>query len=324
MKTKISVIIPIYNVEKLLRETLDTCVMQDFQDVEFICINDGSTDSTPDIIREYAAKDSRFVVIDKENGGVSSARNTGLKAARGEWIMFLDADDLLEKDACRTVWKHACTEIAEGVFPEIIVTYSDIFPGKPEEAKWYDEFLHYDPAVYVDFHPDIVFEQRGALPFIWHQAVKRDLLLRTGINFDEDIHVGEDAVFLMKVYPNAKGYVFSTDKTYNYRVDRKGGIMDDEQKLEDKMAENHIETVKRSAAYWKEHGYLDQYGLDFLKWADRFMTLRLYKLSRKDRHRRANQIFDEIMIPYGLDKLHTQLTFRRKWLYRILCAAKYL
>ena len=90
---KISLIIPVYNVEKFLRECLDSVVNQTMRDIEIICINDGSTDGSLDILKKYAAKDDRIIVINQTNGWLSAARNSGLKIARGEYIQFVDSDD---------------------------------------------------------------------------------------------------------------------------------------------------------------------------------------------------------------------------------------
>lgn len=91
----ISVIIPVYNVEPFLRRCLDSLLDQTYTDWEAICVNDGSPDNSQAILEEYAKKDSRFIVIEKENGGVSSARNTGMESATGEYITFLDPDDFI-------------------------------------------------------------------------------------------------------------------------------------------------------------------------------------------------------------------------------------
>ena len=90
-----SVIVPVYNVEKYLKECLDSILSQTFKDFELILVNDGSKDSSPAICDEYAEKDSRVKVIHKENGGQSTARNMGIEKATGEFAVFLDSDDLL-------------------------------------------------------------------------------------------------------------------------------------------------------------------------------------------------------------------------------------
>ena len=96
---KISVIIPVYNVENYLEESLDSIINQTFTDLEIICVNDGSTDNSPSILNNYANKDSRINIINQENKGLSAARNSGLDVATGDYIYFFDSDDILELTA---------------------------------------------------------------------------------------------------------------------------------------------------------------------------------------------------------------------------------
>ena len=93
---KVSILVPCYNVEKYLKQCLDSIVNQTLQDIEIICINDGSTDSTLDIIKQYAKNDDRFVVIDKQNEGYGKSMNRGLDAATGEYIGIVESDDWIE------------------------------------------------------------------------------------------------------------------------------------------------------------------------------------------------------------------------------------
>ena len=103
----ISVIIPVYNVEPYLRECLDSVVNQTFRDLEIICINDGSTDGSPEILKEYAAKDNRIQIVTKENGGLNSARNAGLDRVTGEYFAILDSDDWLDLTAYEKAYARA-------------------------------------------------------------------------------------------------------------------------------------------------------------------------------------------------------------------------
>ncbi|MBU8883071.1 glycosyltransferase [Kaistella sp. DKR-2] len=96
---KVSIIIPVYNASKYLAECLESVLVQTFTDIEMICINDGSTDDSLEILKEFQNRDSRIVIIDQKNKGVSAARNAGLEVAKGEYICFLDSDDFLVKDA---------------------------------------------------------------------------------------------------------------------------------------------------------------------------------------------------------------------------------
>ena len=102
-KDKISIVVPVYNTNIYLRECLDSLVNQNYPELEIICINDGSTDSSLAILNEYAAKDGRIQVIDKQNEGVSATRKCGITAAEGEYLMFVDSDDWLELDACQVL-----------------------------------------------------------------------------------------------------------------------------------------------------------------------------------------------------------------------------
>ena len=106
MPVKISVVFPVYNVQKYLRQSLDSLINQTFSDFEIICVNDGSTDSSLEILESYARLDSRIKIITQENRGLSGARNTGIKIATGEYILFVDSDDWLELDALEKLAVH--------------------------------------------------------------------------------------------------------------------------------------------------------------------------------------------------------------------------
>ena len=95
---KISVIVPVYNVEKYLARCLDSIINQTLADIEIICINDGSTDNSLEILNDYAKKDSRIKIIDQTNAGLSCARNAGMQIAQGEYIGFVDSDDWIDLD----------------------------------------------------------------------------------------------------------------------------------------------------------------------------------------------------------------------------------
>lgn len=112
-RIKVSVILPVYNCEKYLRQCLDSLASQTLKDIEIICVNDGSTDNSTEILAEYAAKDGRFVIINTENGGAGKARNIGIDAACGKYLYFPDSDDWLENNALSTVYKIAENDKAD-------------------------------------------------------------------------------------------------------------------------------------------------------------------------------------------------------------------
>ena len=128
-KIAVSVIIPVYNVEKYLAECLDSVISQDIQDMEIICVNDGSTDSSGEILKTYARKDDRIKVVSQENKGLSSARNIGIEYAKGEYLLFLDSDDCLAEFVLKELY-----ETAQGEDVEILTFDAECF-YETEELK---------------------------------------------------------------------------------------------------------------------------------------------------------------------------------------------
>ena len=107
MQPSVSVIIPVYNIEKHLEKCLDSVIGQTLKDIEIIVVNDGSTDNSLDIITQYARKDSRIIIVDKPNEGLAYARKSGIEAAHGKYVQHLDGDDFLEPNACELLFKRA-------------------------------------------------------------------------------------------------------------------------------------------------------------------------------------------------------------------------
>lgn len=162
--TAVSIIIPIYNVEKYLRRCLDSVLNQTFTDWEAICVNDGSPDNSMEIIKEYAAKDSRFKIVDKKNGGLSDARNAGMKVATGEYILYLDSDDFIHPQTLEITHflaKRDDSDIVSFTYdriyrPQLMVRHilglstDDVVPGRIKKR--------YNPAQVKTLVTDNVFE----------------------------------------------------------------------------------------------------------------------------------------------------------------------
>jgi glycosyltransferase involved in cell wall biosynthesis len=133
---KVSVIIPVYNTEKYLRECLDSVVNQTLKDIEIICVDDGSSDGSPCILEEYRAKDSRVVAITQANLGPSSARNSGMNRAHGEYIAFVDSDDYLELNTLESVSRIAAEK-------HLDVILFDVEPFYESEQLAQNSPVHY-------------------------------------------------------------------------------------------------------------------------------------------------------------------------------------
>ena len=150
MNQKISIIVPVYNVEQYLRQSLDSLVNQTYRNIEIITINDGSPDHCIDILREYAAKDERVVVIDKKNEGVAAARNDAMKVATGDYLMFADGDDWLELNACERLM-----EVMQEYHPDVVMySYYREYADKTLEKNniFPEDFIIFDEAQCRQLH----------------------------------------------------------------------------------------------------------------------------------------------------------------------------
>lgn len=282
---KVSIIVPVYNVETYLPKCLESCINQTLYDIEIVCVNDGSTDSSLKILQQYAAIDDRIIVVDKPNGGLSSARNAGLDVAGGEWIMFLDSDDYLAPGACERVWVES-----KEAWTEIITFGSEIFPNNPAPTEWHNQTLHIGTKRYYENSVVALFNEPGAKPFVWRQAFSKKLLDNTGVRFDENIAYGEDIVFQFNIFPRAKSISFISDRLYCYRWYRKGSLMESYNRSPDYKMESHIVITEKIAELWNEKGWLKQYPSYFLGWIMDFVVYDLTAVAYEDKKEYAARI----------------------------------
>ena len=222
--SKISVIIPVYNVENYLKECLDSVTSQTLEDMEIICIDDGSTDNSSDILKEYSKKDNRIKIITKENGGQATARNLGIKEAQGEYIAFVDSDDFIEPTMFEKLYTKAKDNNLDLAMCKI-ATYNN----QTEEIK--DNVWYYMLGVFRDFEKDI-FTHKDTKEFTCKIAVtpynkiyKTNLLKDNDILFPEGL-IFEDEKFFFDVYLRAKKASIVNEFLYYYRVNRKGSTVD--------------------------------------------------------------------------------------------------
>lgn len=216
---KVSVIMPIYNVEDYLAECLDSVLAQTLTDLEIICVNDGSTDSSPDILGEYAARDARIVRIDKENGGYGKAVNRGLDEARGEWIAIVEPDDIIDP--------HMYEDLTELGQPDKNGTPADIVKG----SYWL--YFHFDgEAPYVN-RPNLMncmpqgvcepklddsAEIMKHHPSIWSAIYRSDFIREQGIRMIEPKGAGwADNPWFFETMLTAKRIVWTPAPYYYYR-----------------------------------------------------------------------------------------------------------
>ena len=198
---KISIIVPVYKVEQYLRRCLDSIVAQTFTDWECILVDDGSPDGSGTICDEYAFHDSRFRVIHRQNAGVSAARNAGLDAAQGKWILFSDSDDWLCASCLSLLLDTSCQNDAD-------VTVGAYFlnDGKKDFA------VRCPSGGTMEMPKDFAFWWQGP----WAKLIKKSVLHKHNIKFPEEITLAEDLYFTFFLFYHAKNICAVEDCVYHY------------------------------------------------------------------------------------------------------------
>lgn len=222
---KISILIPIYNVERYLKECLDSILNQSFHEFEAICINDGSTDGSRDIIQDYLDKDCRFKVIDKENSGYGSSMNRGLNTATGDYIAILESDDFYEPEALQKLYSAAVAANADVAKADFNLYWSE--PEKKyERFNWVREG---EAGVTTPLNAVQVFYRK---PSIWSAIYKKVFLEKNHIAFLETPGASyQDAGFNFKVWASAGTIVLLDDVVLCYRQDNESSSVNSPGKL---------------------------------------------------------------------------------------------
>ena len=212
----ISIIVPIFNTEKHLHQCLDSILSQSYENFECLLINDGSTDASASICREYVAKDARFRYFEKENGGVSSARNLGIERSGGAYITFIDSDDWVEFDYLEVLYSAIIQETAD-------ISVSTYRTYEMSKNQWlfhaFKRVEHQKVFSRQELFNKLMFLDSldSSYGFASCKLVRKSVL--TGIWFNESTHLGEDMEFWFKLYLIAEKSVFSNRDTYVYRRD---------------------------------------------------------------------------------------------------------
>ena len=212
---QISIVMPIYNGENFLRQALDTLLAQTFSAFELICVNDGSTDASLSILREYAQKDNRIKIIDKKNTGAGDSRNIGIKQARGKYLLVLDADDFFEKNMLELAFNRAEESVADMVVYRYY--YFDQRTQKAKEQNYsFPGIVSLKKDVFSKTYiPQRIFNVFSNAPFF--KLYRRDFILKNGIEFD-NLRCCNDMTFsLLSIYKAEKIALLNTPLVY-YRI----------------------------------------------------------------------------------------------------------
>ena len=212
-----SVIVPIYNVEKYLDRCVESLVNQTYQNLEIILVEDGSPDRCPEICDEWVQKDSRIRVIHKPNGGVSSARNAGLEKAQGEWVFFVDADDLLPEDALGCMVQRQRETGADLVCGS--------FYNMRERNRSYNKTYPDKVIPRQDFANHLSFLINELAPTSCGKLFRAGIIKEHGLSFPMNIPWGEDAIFHYRYLSHVASVVTMSQCVYHYDMTREGSAM---------------------------------------------------------------------------------------------------
>ncbi|KAF5078554.1 Undecaprenyl-phosphate 4-deoxy-4-formamido-L-arabinose transferase [anaerobic digester metagenome] len=221
---KVSVVIPVYNVEEYLKKCLNSVVNQTLSEIEVICVDDGSTDNSLQILEEYAEKDDRIRVISKENGGIASARNKGMEYATGEYIGFVDSDDWIELNMYEKLYENA-----KFYASDMVMCSAHRFDNITHELKY--DMPYFTLERFDETFDDCVFNHNKTKDFFfdicvtpWNKLYKSEFLEEIGVKFHEGLDF-EDNTFFYETYLKASKLSLVRDFLYYYRISRSGSFI---------------------------------------------------------------------------------------------------
>lgn len=315
---KISVIVPVYNVEKYLAKCIESIINQTYKDLEIICVNDGSTDNSLQILESYAKNDDRIKIVNRENGGLSAARNSGLDVAAGEYCYFVDSDDWIELDTIEKlihiitsynvdVVVHSALNIAED--ESCVITAKN-------NNQWFEKRSKHD-GVY-----DVPLEINRKIPAVaWNKLYKMEIIKQYNCRFHEGL-VNEDELFIWTYMIHCKNYYYLNEKLYNYfrRSDSIMGLRNNSPKVLDilKIEELIYKTVSKHKNIEEYQDYLTQNYIDVV----RLLFRRMPRKYRKDAIKRINIYYKTINRDKRILKLYRKYKYKTlkeffQWIFSI-------
>lgn len=231
----ISVIVPVYNVEKVLYHCIDSILNQSFVDFEILLVNDGSTDNSGRICDKYAEKDTRVKVIHKQNGGVSSARNAGIEAAQGEYICFVDSDDYLESNYLKELIE---TKKKYPDFDNVWCGFQTVEDYYNNNKKAYDVERDNDYS-FSDLNSIMDLFEKWFVQMPWNKLYKTKTIVENSIVFPPELSLGEDYIFNLRYLDCTNGKIVVINKPlYDY-------LRDGKESLDNKYYPNLLEIYRR-------------------------------------------------------------------------------
>lgn len=216
MENLVSIIVPIYNVEKFLKKCINSIVSQTYKNIEIILVNDGSPDDCLRICKEYSEKDNRIIVVDKKNGGLSDARNSGIERATGKYLVFIDSDDYIEKN------------MIEELYNNIVETQSDI-----SICNFYTTIDNFDIENKATLHKVIYSDNENIYDMLYNKYALQTIISWNKIYKKELFEnckypvglIHEDQYIICDILSQCKKISYMTDKFLYHYVQRENSIM---------------------------------------------------------------------------------------------------
>lgn len=291
-KIKVSIIIPIYNAEKYLRKTLNDIVGQSLKEIEIICVDDGSTDNSRKIIKEYQKKDSRIQLIHQKNQYAGVARNNGFLHARGEYILFWDADDRFKKQAAQKMYIQA-----KKIDADICVCNAQQFDSKGDIFST-DVYLrknmlpNVNPFNKYDI-PEYIFNWTTNVP--WNKMYKRKFIQQHGLKF-QNLRQANDTYFTIMAFFLAQKITYVDEILISYRINNKESLTGRASEANLCAYQSYMDTFEKLKIY-------KEYGLVKKSFLNRTINGFLHALDIQRSFQSYKQIFEKIKLE-GIEILH--------------------
>lgn len=241
----ISIIIPVYNVENYLPDCLNSLLNQTLNNIEIICIDDGSKDKSLEILKDFATKDNRIKVLTQQNQGPGAARNNGLAIASGEFIGFVDSDDFVEKDYFEKLYNTARKHQAD-------IAIASILKHKKNKTKYNVHYKKEKTAHTIDGKFKLCEDKKQRVFYVWNKIYKTDLIKTNNILFPTGI-IFEDVLFSTKAIYFAKKIVSAINTKYHY-IERQGSIINTTNKNA-KRKQDHDFVYNEMQKFAKENNF---------------------------------------------------------------------
>ncbi len=287
----LSIIVPVYNTLPYLPKCLDTLLGQTLRRIEIVCIDDGSTDGSSELLDSYAEKDDRLVVLHQANAGVSAARNKGLDHARGTFVLFVDSDDYIERYACEKL-----VNVAERDNADIVIFGGETFPSD----AWLDDNMSTIDATYHGGGLETLFYAQGAFPLMCNKLYRHSLIKNAKLRFNTKLKLGEDHAFQFCIFPEAQIVTTVRDHIYHYRYGHEGSALSSSQSDVYGRAKQHLSMVTYVLEYWNEKGILHERPYELGSWFTDFLLSSVWELPLKQRVE-FGRAYQQMVDRFGLE-----------------------